>query len=308
MNINKHLFAAYCGMIKSGYDLMDMSDEIVVTVCNWISNVDFTEDVLEYFRYTKTDMFEVNPYYPRGSDLSAACFFQDKSIDEYVAFLQTCESLEANNPEFIAWASELPNILKQIEKYEEFDEIYRYYEDALKKRFVDVAEQMLKIEKTLKNQPFTAQTSVVFAPNLLQAKFLADYALVGDTLYVISGNFKSSSVIHEYLHIALKPIRRTLLDIIQKHELNRFVDVKRMFELGYLRGDSDEERAHTLEECLVRTFCGVIDETLNLEEYYQENIRSGFYSVPQMMNRLLGLSWTEMTLEKMVLQAMNITK
>ena len=169
MNINKHLFAAYCGMIKSGYDLMDLSDEIVVDVCNWISGVDFDEKILEYFRFTKTNKIPVNPYYPRGSDLSAACFFQDKSIDEYREFLQICESPGKNNPQFIVWISKLPNILAQIENEDTFDDIYHYYCEALERRFADVPQRMADIEKIVKSKPFCTRTSVVFAPNLLQA-------------------------------------------------------------------------------------------------------------------------------------------
>ena len=308
MNINKHLFAAYCGMIKSGYDLMDLSDEIVVNVYNWISNVDFNEKILEYFRFTKTNKIQVNPYYPRGSDLSAACFFQDKSIAEYIEFLRICESPEANNPQFIAWISKLPNILAQIENYDTFDNVYHYYCEALEQRFVDVPKQMTDIEKIVKSKPFCTQTSVVFAPNLLQSKYLADYAFAGDTLYVISGVFRNSAVIHEYLHLALKPIRGTLLNIVQSHSLNRYVNMKSMLELGYLRGYSNEDLAHTLDECLVRALCGVIDKTLDVNEYCRENVQSGFDSVPQMINMLSGCSWSDMPLKEIVLCATNITK
>lgn len=71
------------------------------------------------------------------------------------------------------------------------------------------------------------QISIEFAPNLLQFKYLADYALAGDTLYVISGVFKNSVVIHEYLHLALKPIRGTLLNIVQSHPLSWYVNMEK---------------------------------------------------------------------------------
>lgn len=308
MNINRHLFAAYCGMIKSGYDLMDLSDEIVINVCNWISNVDFDKKILEYFRYTKTNKIQVNPYYPRGSDLSAACFFQDKSIAEYIEFLRLCESPEADNPQFIAWVTMLPSILEQIENYDTFDNVYHYYCEAIEQRFADVPKQMTDIEKIVMSKPFSTQTSIEFAPNLLQFKYLADYALAGDTLYVISGVFKNSAVIHEYLHLALKPIRGTLLNIVQSHPLSWYVNMEKMLELGYLRGNCIEDLAHTLDECLVRALCGVIDKTLDVNEYCRENVQSGFDSVPQMIYRLNGFPWSDMSLKEIVLYIMNVTK
>lgn len=307
IHINKHLFAAYCGMIKSGYDLMDLSDEVVSNIYTWVSCADFGKEISDYFLFTKTNTVSVNPYYPRGSDLSAACFFQDTGIDKYIEFLQLCESPEANNPKFIKWISELPDILRQIEGHRAFDDIYQYYRKCLEKRFIHVSKQMVEIEKILKAKPFITQTSVIFAPNLLQAKFLADYALVEDTLYIISGVFWSCAVIHEYLHIALKPVRGMLLDIVQDREIDKYVDVNCMLELGYLHGDTAEYRAHMLDECLVRALCGVIDKSLNLSDYCQMNVQNGFCSVPQMMNNLSGCTWSDMTLKEIVLQAVNIT-
>jgi len=306
LNINKHLFAAYCGMIKSGYDLMDLSDEIVANVCNWIAGTNFDEETLKYFRFAKTNTVPVNPYYPRGSDLSAACFFQEKSLDKYVEFLRLCESPEADNPQFVQWVSQLPHVLARIENCGAFEDIYLYYRDSLVERFRDVPKQMADIEEILTEKPFCVRPSVVFAPNLLQSKFLADYALVEDTLYVISGIFRNSAVIHEYLHLALKPVRGMLFDIVQRHEIERYVDVKCMLELGYLRGESIEDKAHTLDECLVRALCGVIDKTLDLNEYCQENVRSGFHSVPQMINNITGNLWIDDSLGNVILHMIDI--
>ena len=52
--INKHLFAAYCGMVKSGYDLMDLTDEVVSSVYVWVTSADFGNEISNYFRFTKT--------------------------------------------------------------------------------------------------------------------------------------------------------------------------------------------------------------------------------------------------------------
>jgi len=305
MNINKHLFAAYCGMIKSGYDLMDLSDEIVQKVYEWILTADFEKNVCEYFLFAKTNTISVNPYYPRGSDLSAACFFHGGSMDKYIEFLQMCESQEANNPEFIKWISKLPSVLEQIENSRTFDGIYQFYCNGVEKRFSDIQKQIEEIETVLKSKPFRTDISVVFAPNLLQAKFLADYALVEDTLYIISGNFWSCAIIHEYLHIALKPIRSMLFDIIHNDGIDKYVDVKCMHELGYLHGNTVEAKAHALDECFVRAICGVIDKSLDLSWYCQENVKNGFWAVPRAIDKLAKLSWQDMSLEEIVIQVAN---
>ena len=130
ININKHLFAAYCGMLKSGYDLMDLSDPVVAEIHAWVSRTNFGTEIPNYFLFTKTNTVSVNPYYPRGSDLSAACFFQCREIDKYVDFLQMCNSPEANNTIFIEWISNLPRILHTIENHDNFNEVYTNYREC----------------------------------------------------------------------------------------------------------------------------------------------------------------------------------
>ena len=77
MEINRHLFAAYLGMIKSGYDLMDMNDPIVIFVCNQLASLEFDSEILDYFQYAKTNRIRVNPYYPRGSDYPPPASFSN---------------------------------------------------------------------------------------------------------------------------------------------------------------------------------------------------------------------------------------
>lgn len=122
--INRHLFAAYCGMVKSGYDLMDRADPLVSSICTELDFIDFGNEIPEYFSYTRTDMVEVNPYYPRGSILSSVCFFLDKKREEFIRFLQLCESPEAEDCVLFEWLDRLPAVLKQIETHEKFENLF----------------------------------------------------------------------------------------------------------------------------------------------------------------------------------------
>lgn len=80
INISKNLFNAYCGLIVNGYNMMDTTDEFVFKITSTIAQFDFDSSVYEYFSYAKTNTTPINPYYPRGSDLSVACFFLASSI------------------------------------------------------------------------------------------------------------------------------------------------------------------------------------------------------------------------------------
>ncbi len=304
--INKHLFAAYCGMLKSGYDLMDLSDIAVSNVHGWVSTADFSDEIAKYFLFTKTNTVSVNPYYPLGSDLSAACFFQDKSLDEYIDFLKTCESPEACNPTFTDWIAKLPSMLQVIENHSEFNAIYQSYRNSLLTRFAHVSEQISEIEKILKSNPFNTPVSLIFAPNLLQSKFLADYVLIDNSLYVISSTFQSSTIIHEYLHLALKPARPLLIDIVLKYGLDRYVDVNKILELGYLRGTTPNDKAYVLDELLVRALCGFLDASINVPNYCSDNVQVGFHSIPQIIANLSICPFSSLTLRGIVDQALNI--
>lgn len=302
MEINRHLFAAYLGMIKSGYDLMDMNDPIVIFVCNQLASFEFDSEILDYFQYAKTNRIRVNPYYPRGSDLSAACFFLQHPFEEYIAFLRGCESLDTDDPQFLAWIQKLPDILQQIENHVAFPPLWYDYEDMVTNRFSTTDKQIAHLNQYLSASSFASDTRIVFAPHLLQSKFLADFALVRQTLYVITGNFSISSAIHEYLHTALKPHRPQLAEILRRIPLSSFVDMDAMRALGYLHGDSAEHLGHTLEECLVRSITGILDEASNTERYRSMNHESGFISVSTMMERLASLPWSSMTLPDIIEQ------
>ena len=100
IEVNFHLFSVSCGMYLSGYDLMDRSDEIVRDIVEKLEKFSISADAKAFFSAARTDSIAVNPYYPRGSDLSVACFFVDRTWEEYRDFLTVCESPEREDPWF----------------------------------------------------------------------------------------------------------------------------------------------------------------------------------------------------------------
>lgn len=297
--VDKNLFFAYCGMIAAGYDLMDTSDSLVWEVCQAAKQARLEKGVLDYFAYTRTETISVNPYYPRGSELSAACFFLEKPLCDFLAFLRACRAQEAEDPEFRAWITRLPEVLEALSGSPSLSAAWERYSHGVGERFSGLSAQISALQQRLDRLGWGRGVQILFAPNLLQSKHLADFSLVDCRLYLIAGEFSQSAAIHEYLHPLLQERRGTLLRLLRIHGLARFVDIEKLAALGYLPGPSEEDQAHALEECMVRAIAGVLGG-VSMESYCKMNREYGFTSLPEMMERLRQNTLEGKTLEEIL--------
>ena len=231
--INKHLFAAYCGLISSGYSLTDLSDNSIRALYERIQKIKFDTKMLDYFSFAKTNMVDVNPYYPRGSDLSAACFFLENDISEYIDFLRFCNSPSANDEEFIKWIKRLKESLEFIENNAEFDLLFVMYKELINKRFSDIDSHICDFQNKIKRFN-DRNVQFIFAPNLLQSKYLTDFVFKNNILYIISTSFSQISVVHEYFHILLNGKKDLLRKLIKQINIDNFVNTHTMIKFGYM--------------------------------------------------------------------------
>jgi hypothetical protein len=67
IEVNKHLFAVCCGLIATGYTFTDDKEDEIKHLMDNIVSVQFPKKVYEFFPLAKTNQYEVNPYWPRGS-------------------------------------------------------------------------------------------------------------------------------------------------------------------------------------------------------------------------------------------------
>ena len=297
--IDKNLFFAYCGMIAGGYDLMDTADPLVREVCRAAEQARLEKSLLDYFSYTRTGTIWVNPYYPRGSELSSACFFLEKPLSDFLKFLRSCNAPEAEDPEFRTWITRLPGILKTLSDNPTLSAAWEIYSHGLVRRFSGLSPQILALQQRLDNLHWGNGVQILFAPTLLQSKYLADFSLVDSRLYLIAGEFSESAAIHEYLHPLLQKQRSTVLRLLRVHGLARFLDTEKVAALGYLIGTSEENQAHALEECIVRAITGVLSG-VSPEGYCKMNLECGFTSLPEMMEHLQQNSLEKKTLEEIL--------
>ncbi len=297
--INKHLFAAYCGLISSGYSLTDLSDNDIRALYDRVQKIGFDSKISDYFSFAKTNTVDVNPYYPRGSDLSAACFFLENDISEYIAFLRFCHSPSANDEEFIKWIRNLKEPLEIIENHAEFDLLFATYKELVNNRFSDISSQLYGFQNKIKRFN-DRNVQFVFVPNLLQSKYLADFVFKDNTLYIISTSFSQTAAAHEYFHILLNGKRGLLEKLIKRINIDDFINTDTMIKFGYMYDDSLNSKINAMEDCIIRAMCAAVIEDKDVESYCKTNIECGFVGVPAMIEKINEMSFTRLHIDDVI--------
>lgn len=258
LEMNKNLFAAWCGMIISGYALFDKDDKEISYFCGEIEHKLDDDNIAKHFAFSKTNMIECNPYYPRASNLSVYCFYMDKPIDEYYAFLEYCGDTEHRNPEFQEWIEKSKYYLHSIITNDNFSKLFDYYINIINRRFNDIDNQIYSVKNKLDKHYLLTDIEIIFAPNLLQSKYLADYVLIDNKLYIIAADFSEETVIHEYLHIIAKSKHKEFEKLLQEKDIDDLININEMQKLGYLKDFSFESKIHALEEQFVRYYTNLL--------------------------------------------------
>lgn len=258
LEMNKNLFAAWCGIIISGYNLFNSNDKEILYLCGEIKDKLYNDSIAKHFAFSKTNMVACNPYYPRASNLSVYCFYMDKPIDEYYAFLEYCGDTEHRNLEFQEWIERSKYSIHSIIANDNFSKIFNHYCNIINSRFNDIDKQISSIKEKLDKHNLLTDIKIIFAPNLLQSKYLADYILVDNKLYIIVANFSEETVIHEFLHIIAKSKQKEFEKLLQKKDIHDFINVNEMQMLGYLKDFSFESKIHALEEQFVRYYTNLL--------------------------------------------------
>ena len=98
---NKNIFTAFIGLSISGYDLAENTCDR--EILNLINKIEYDEEIINYFKQTRTSTCKVNPYWPRAFLLSLACLFMtEESPHIYIDFqklLSHIDGLQQVNPD-----------------------------------------------------------------------------------------------------------------------------------------------------------------------------------------------------------------
>ena len=287
--VNRNLFLSYVGLTASGYELANKDDVEVQLLITKLLALGITKDVLDYFALARTNQTEVNPYWPRGSCLSAASFFitecfEWNTLDEYLQFERTSgASAEYENEEFLLWIRKLPFILMKISDLPDCQVLWDEYQQIIQAREDGYFSEMQSINTVLDKFGYLSEEiKIGFAPNLLQFYSYADYVTKDGSVYVITTHINTSTMLHEYFHQILKQYKTMIYDYVSKNGVNKLVDIDKMRFYGYMWDNTLESKARALEECLVRGLSIILTSSVkktDVDQYCQYNEESGFLFV-----------------------------
>lgn len=305
MNIenNKYLFYICAGLTATGSEGYNHSDMDVLKLVNNIREAEFPDNLKIWFALARTGQIAVNPYWPRGSSLAAACFFVNDryefDINSFFSFLESVGGISdpIGIADFKKWIGELPNILRKMDALHSTPFLWKEYCDIVTMRLPEWCDMVEKAVKTVKIFFEGDGPEIIFNPNLL-THYSTDFVRIGNRIITISPDPDMESMLHETMHTAVAASRKEITDFAAKNCLSKFADRFKMIEFGYMEDDSVESIAHVIEECFVRalavTLSGGTDERLRTHAEY------GCESVPFIASCVREINPTNSTLNMFI--------
>jgi hypothetical protein len=305
MNIenNKQLFLAGIGLVASGSNGHDPSDAEVLHLVSMVRSAAFPNVVTDWFACARTGQVTVNPYWPRGSFLAAACFFINDAFHfdrkAFFAFLESTGSLSdpIGIDDFMAWVSEAPAYLRLLHDHPLIPAIWDEYCQIIDKRSHKWRAMIDDAVGAANSFISSAEMEMVFNPNLFQP-YSADFVRIGNRIVTISSTPDAETMLHETMHTVIARHREKILAFAVEHGLASFANRDTMMELGYMEDESATSIAHVIEECFVRALSVVLSG--GSEERLQFHARYGCDSVPFIAQSIRREKTTSASLERLI--------
>jgi hypothetical protein len=296
LELNKGLFAAYVGLINSGYNLTDKNDNDVAKLYRRIRKIDLPRNVIDYFGYARTNPKKVNPYWPRGYLLSSACFFMSikkvpryQTFDDLTQFFHSLSNINSEelDIEVINWLSQLPLFIDTIIGNDGFNDLWNNYQRINDARSGNYTKVIDSAEKAINDFCIGAKLNrpeIIFAPNLLQSPYIADHVIKGNTVIIIQTYPDVLAIVHEFLHFIIKPFRNCAREFVRKHDFKLVADSTKLLSSGYIWNQSEEAKINVLEESFVRAISIVLTakstDFPQIDSYLRSDLEAGFLLVP----------------------------
>ena len=238
MNVykNRNLFFMLAGLISSGANAYDHNDTEVAALSERIVNLDISKNTRTWFSRARTGQVEVNPYWPRGSALSAACFFVEKGVFDIDSFLSFFESTAISDPigmdDFRLWISELPKVLLYMETQSDIQSLRDEYNSIIDNRMSKWISVIDEANKTAQRFYGDHAPEMSFSPNLFSA-YSTDFVRIGNRIITIAAEPDVESMLHETLHTIVAAYRYRILTYSEKHGLLGFDNRDRLSRRDY---------------------------------------------------------------------------
>ena len=258
---NRNLFLVNVGLLHTGADAYDHGDAEISALAKRIYTLVLPDAVKEWFARARTGQVEINPYWPRGSALAAACFFVESGIFDIDAFLTFFEDAAIPDPvgaeDFRVWVAGLPGALAELETHPALPPLwdeYRRIADSRAPAWSRAVDDAIRAVQDFFGEDAPAMD---FAPNMF-ACYSTDFARVGSRIITIAAAPDAESMLHETPHATVALHRDRITAFAEVYGLAGFADREKMLEFGYMTDDSAASVAHVIEECFVRAVAVIL--------------------------------------------------
>jgi len=252
---NQEIYATTCGLIISGYDLYDKSNDTLHSFIQEIYALDIHEEVCNWFKQARTGQVEVNPYWPRGfALLSAAYFVSSEGYFNLENFMNFFDNTGIEDPisrqDFRGWISAFPHMLGLMKnKTAGLWKKYCKILDGFKSEYLDAVNKANDISRDFFGEN---AKDLIFVPNPLFSPNATDFVHIGEKIAVIGHSCDVESMLHESLHVELAKYRDKFTNLVSTHGIKKFANPSKMSELGY------KNESAIIEECFVRAISTIL--------------------------------------------------
>jgi len=284
--------------------MTDPKDAALQALCAEIRKLPFDAPTRAWFANARGDN-KVNPYFPKGSDISVACFFINPDTilwDSFEAFLEFTDSCGGEEPDEhdLQWIFRLPEMLVRVNSAPGYNHLINRYEEILRERETGFYNELQKSSRAAARFS-RSPADIRFAPNLLQSPYCCDFVKKNEITFVIAASPDGTGILHEFLHPFVTQ-HRSLIAHLMQNRPEGVADPERMKYYGYMWDDSVESYVHAAEDCIVRGLSLALSDLskTELESAYRNSTDSGFLLVKPAAEYALAHSTDVTTLGELI--------
>ena len=249
--------AVYYGLLQTGYSFytFERSTEHI----NEIQAHCKTEQSFVFFSKARQSTCEVYPYWPRAFIMEAATFSLNNSttaFQDFGRFRQKIMSAgniteKERDDSLWNWLADFPQALNSVLAEDSFSEYLKWEKKWISEQNDIYREELYLIQKCLEictDLYRSPVRTIRICINPIKCVYSSDYHLIGDCFIFSSGEFRTDSIIHEFLHHVVHPYIEQ-----QKALVVTYGHVNSEIDKSYYLSENDAGLINAFEETVVRS-------------------------------------------------------
>ncbi len=248
--------AIYYALLQCGYEYYPIQRGI--EHIDRIRSFAVSEHVPSFFSEIKQSACEVYPYWPRAAILETASFYLQPDLLDFENFgnfkkiIMGASNIadHERSYELWDWITEFPKALKTVLTSADFHHYMKWENQWIAEQnriHNNALQHILTCLDVCVTQYQSPVQSIQIVINPIKCVYSSDYHMNGNCFVFSSGEFRSESIIHEFLHHVIHPLIQELKGRVMQTGCV-FPDVDRSY---YLSGE-DVGKLNAFEEYAVR--------------------------------------------------------